>query len=98
MRLDEVLAILQAHIDELRSRNVRSLSVFGSVARDEATAESDVDLLIEFEEGAVVGLFEFIRLQHYLQDILGCKVDLKTLGGLRRKIREHILSEAVRAA
>ena len=51
LRKDQVLAILSAHQAELRELGVKSLALFGSVARDEARPDSDVDLLIEFEEG-----------------------------------------------
>jgi len=59
---------------------------------------SDIDVLVEFEEKKPVGLFEFIRLRHFLQGILGCKVDLATPDALRKEMRAQILKEAIRAA
>ena len=77
--------------------HVAHLSVFGSTARDEATPHSDVDLLVEFHPGARVGLFTFVRLQEFLADVMGCRIDLATPGALRDEMREQILAEAVRA-
>ncbi|MDJ0541002.1 MAG: nucleotidyltransferase domain-containing protein, partial [Microcystis sp. M53603_WE2] len=58
MKRDEVLTILAKHREQLEKLGVKSLSLFGSVARDEARFDSDVDLLVEFSKA--VGLFEFI--------------------------------------
>lgn len=93
---DEALTILRGHQRELRERGVKTLAVFGSVARDEATAGSDVDLLVEFERP--VGLFAFVRLQRFLESLLGSRVDLVTPDAVRESMREQILAEAVRAA
>lgn len=75
---------------------VRSLFLVGSVARDEAKDSSDVDLLVEFSEP--VGLFHFVRLQHFLEDALGVDVDLTTEDALTGPVRESLLEDAVRAA
>lgn len=97
MQRDEVVARLQAHRSEFAVNfSVRSLSLFGSVARNEATVESDVDILVEFEQP--VGLFKFIALQQYLGELLGRKVDLVTPDALKKQLREQILKEAFRAA
>lgn len=96
IRQDEVLRLLSNHQAELRQFGVRSLAVFGSVARDEAGAESDIDLLVEFNEP--VGLFEFARLQMWLEALLGRPVDLVTRDALRQSMRDQILSEAINAA
>ena len=77
---------------------VKSLSVFGSVARDEAAEGSDVDILVEYEDGNPSGLFAFITLMNRLEDLLGCKVDLVMSDALRKELREQILKEAIRAA
>jgi predicted nucleotidyltransferase len=96
MRRSEALRLIAAHADELRALGVRSLAIFGSVARDEARSDSDVDLLAEFTEP--VGYFHLFRVQHRLEEILGSRVDLTTRGGLRAEIREAVLAEAVLAA
>lgn len=96
MRRAEVLQIIASHEAELRAMGVRTLSVFGSVARDEAGPGSDVDFLVEFQ--TPVSFFELFDVQERLEALLGCKVDLVTRGGLRPELRDGILAEAVRAA
>lgn len=92
---EEALARLRALKPELTARNVRSMALFGSVARGEARAASDLDLLVEFEE--TPDLFEFIRLRDWLSERLGVPVDLVTEPALHRRLRDRILAEAVYA-
>ncbi len=96
MTLENALSKLSGERAALERFGVKSLSVFGSVARGDAGEHSDVDLLVEFE--APVGFFELARLQRHLEQVLGAEVDLVTPGGLRASMRERILREAVRAA
>lgn len=77
---------------------IQSLAIFGSVARNEARLDSDVDILVEFRPDAQIGLFEFVRLQRLLSDILGAPVDLVTPAALRKEMREQILAEAIPVA
>ena len=93
---EQVAQRLAAHAEELRSLGVRSLDLFGSIARGDARPESDVDLLVEFQE--VPGLIGFLRLRDRLQEILGRPVDLVTRSGLRPRIRERVLREAQHVA
>ena len=93
---EAVLRCLRRNAGELRSFGVRSLCLFGSVARGEDESGSDVDLLVEF--AAPVGLFTFIRLQHHLEGLLGRRVDLVTLEAIRPQMRDRIQAEAIRAA
>ncbi|MGB7248083.1 MAG: nucleotidyltransferase family protein [Phormidesmis sp.] len=85
----QVIAILKSHRDQLSEFLVKALFLFGSVARDEATAESDVDLLVEFDRP--VGLFTLLGLQSYLEELLGCSVDLGTPNSLRPHLKETVL-------
>lgn len=96
MRRDEVITILTAHREELRRLGVKSLAVFGSVARDEARPDSDVDILVELDRP--MGLFGFLDIEAYLEQILGAKVDLGTPDSLKPTIRATVLGEAVRVA
>ena len=73
-----------------------SLDLFGSVARDEASADSDVDLLVEFDRP--IGLFHFFRVQQRLEEILGAPVDLVMRDAVKPQLRERIFAEAIRAA
>ncbi len=96
MNLKTVSAILKCHQADLHQRGVKSLAVFGSLARGEATPASDIDVLVEFDHPA--GLFEFIRLKLYLEELTGRRVDLVTSDALRPSMRAEILSEAVHVA
>jgi len=97
MRREKALHILAEHHQELRERfGVKSLRLFGSVARDEASEGSDVDVLVDFEE--IPTLFGFLRLRTYLQDLLGAKVDLITETGLKERARQHIEKDAINVA
>ena len=88
MNRDEILETLRTHRDELRKRfGVKSLAVFGSVARGEAKPESDVDIVVEFNPQAHVGLFKMVELKEFLEKVLGCPVDVVTLDGLRPWMR-----------
>jgi predicted nucleotidyltransferase len=93
MKRADILAQLHAHQRELDAYGVKSLALFGSVARDEARPDSDIDLLVEFSRP--VGLFTFIALQQYLERLLNCKVDLGTAKSLRPGLRARVLREAV---
>jgi predicted nucleotidyltransferase len=96
VKRDRALKLLREHMDELRTMGVESLSIFGSVARDEAGPDSDVDVLAEIGPG--IGLFQYIRIQDRLAEILGRRVDLATPDALRPRIRDRVLAEAVHAA
>jgi predicted nucleotidyltransferase len=96
MERDDILALLKSHRRQLKKYGIHSLSIFGSVARDQVRKNSDVDILVDFEKP--VGLFEYARLKMYLEDVLGREVDLVTSEALREELREDILREAIRAA
>jgi predicted nucleotidyltransferase len=93
----EVIQRLLPHKAELRKMGVSSLALFGSTARDDSAAKSDVDLLIEFDRS--ISLFHFFRVQHKLEEILGVsRIDLVERGALHPALRNHILAEAVDVA
>jgi uncharacterized protein len=98
MRRDDVLSILAENSAAYAEFGVRSLSIFGSVARDEADDDSDVDILVDYEPEAPRGYFRLFALRERLEELLGVKVDLVTVGGLRRELRDQIMAEAIRAA
>ena len=76
-----------------RENRIRSLALFGSVLRDDFQPESDVDVLVEFEPGARVGL-SFFRMQDELSAIMGRPVDLNTPASLSRYFRDDVLASA----
>ncbi len=96
MRREEALRLLAEKRDEIARFGVKSVAIFGSVARDEAGPDSDVDVLVEF--GVPTGIFEFLRFKEYLERLLGRQVDLVTPGALKPRLRDRILGEAIRAA
>ena len=73
---------------------VRSLSIFGSVARGDERPDSDLDLLVEFEPARRVGLFTLARLESELSSLFGRKVDLRTPGDLSRYFRKDVVESA----
>lgn len=87
---------IAAHRLELAQAGVRRIGVFGSVARDEAGPESDVDILVEFED--VPDLYEFVALRERLAEILDRPVDLTTPQALRQHLRSRVLDEVRYAA
>jgi uncharacterized protein len=94
MKQDTLLQILQQKNAELTKQfGVKSLLLFGSVARNEATSSSDVDLLVEFNRP--VGYFGLFALQDYLEKLLGCPVDLGTPDSLKPYIKERIMGEII---
>lgn len=90
--LSDVQKLLRPHMDELHKRfGVKRIGVFGSYSRGEQRPESDVDILVEFE--GPIGMIDFIRLQEYLESVLGVRVDLITPQALKKRIKERVLRE-----
>ncbi len=96
MNLSNLSDIIKRHETELRQQGVKSLAVFGSVARGDSTSSSDIDLLVEFDRP--IGLFDFIRLKNFLENLTQSPVDLVTPDALRSTMRANILNEAIYVA
>ena len=88
----DLLAGHKAHLG--RMFGVVSLALFGSTARGTATAASDVDVLVSFDGPATSA--RYFGVQFYLEDLLGCRVDLVTEKALRPELRSYVQQEAVR--
>ena len=80
--------------DFCRRNGIRRLAVFGSALRDDFTALSDIDVLVEFEPGTRIGLMGFQRLEAELGVLLGRRVDLNTRGVLSRHFGDQVAAEA----
>ena len=94
MKNTEIIQLLRQHRDELRKRfGVKSLAVFGSVARGEARPDSDVDILVEFEGRATFD--RYMGLKFFLEDLLGRRVDLVTRKALKPRLRPYVEQEAI---
>jgi uncharacterized protein len=97
MNRETVIQTLRKEDAILREQfGVKSLQLFGSVSRDEATSASDVDLLVEFSRPT--GYFGLFALQDYLINLLGCPVDLGTPASLKPRIRNRVMGELIRVA
>ncbi len=91
MKLEEIQKILARHKKELYEKyKIKEIGVFGSFVRGE---ESDIDILVEFEE--VPGLIKFIEIEEYLSKLLGRKVDLVRKPAIRKELSHRILKEVV---
>lgn len=97
MKREAVIQTLRNENARLSSQfGVKTLLLFGSVARDEALSSSDVDLLVEFNKP--VGYFGLFSLQDYLEKLLNCPVDLGTPDSLKPRLRERVMLETIRVA
>jgi len=96
MTRDEVIRRIREHRRELAQLGVKSLALFGSVARGEAGPDSDVDVLVEFSEPATFD--RYMDLKFFLEDLLGRRVDLVTRKALKPRLRPYVEKEAVYVA
>jgi len=96
LRREGLLALLRGRAQDLQRFRVRSLDLFGSLARDEGHAGSDVDLLVEFDGAATFD--QFMDLKFFLEDLLSRRVDLVTRSALKPRMRPIVEREAVRVA
>jgi predicted nucleotidyltransferase len=96
MTLPEALSILRANEAMLRERGVLHAAVFGSVARGESRPDSDVDVLVELDPEARVGIYKYVGIQLDLAELLGRKVDLVSRTSLKR-LKDEVLQEKVDA-
>ena len=90
----EIRAELAAMEETLRKEGVTSLSLFGSVVRGEAQADSDIDVLIEVDPEAAFGLLERIGVKHLIEDRLNRNADVLTKNSIRPEFKQRILREA----
>ncbi|WP_354636156.1 nucleotidyltransferase family protein [Planktothricoides raciborskii] len=93
MQREEVLRILGQNQQVVKDFGVKSLAIFGSVARDEATPDSDVDILVEFDRPVTFDLYMDVKF--YLEDRLGTRVDLVSGLMLKPLIRPQVQREAI---
>ena len=92
--IEKVRKIVTEEKDEIRRQyKAKVKGIFGSHVRGEAHADSDVDLLVDFDEG--VNLFDMIGLEQFLEDKLGCKVDVVPRSALRKELRPSVYSEMI---
>jgi uncharacterized protein len=83
----------EAILEIARKYGAHDVRIFGSVARGDATEESDLDLIVRFDEGRT--LFDHGGLVMDLRDLLGVKVDVVSEGGIRGRWRDYLMNEAL---
>jgi predicted nucleotidyltransferase len=94
MPINKILQEKRQEILKIAARHgAYNVRIFGSIARGEADKNSDLDVLVELEPGR--SLFDLGGMLMDLEHLLGCKVDVVTVKGLRKRIRERVLKEAV---
>ena len=81
-------------IEFCKSNHIKKLSIFGSAIRGQLWPDSDIDLLVEFEEGHTPGLFSIIKMEMELTEMLGKKVDLRTPEDLSQYFRDEVVQNA----
>jgi hypothetical protein len=92
--IQKIKRILLSHKKDLSDKyGVREIGIFGSYVRNENRKNSDIDILVELEKP--MGFFKFIRLERYLSELLGAKVDLVTKNALKPHIGQRILAEVI---
>ena len=95
--LIDVLRTLRTHESELRLRGVSHAAVFGSVARGEARADSDIDVLVELDEDRSMGIFQYARLKLHISELLDGAGDVVNRRTLKPLLRDNILRDAIHA-
>jgi predicted nucleotidyltransferase len=91
----EVVALLNQNKDQLERLGIRSLDLFGSVARDELTGQSDVDLVVEFEKP---GYAAYCACKAFLESLLNRPVDLLTWPAVRGRLAEEVKKDLIHVA
>lgn len=95
---EDLKSILKENKRQLQKRySIKSIGIFGSRARGENCGDSDLDILVEFEEEKELGLIGFIEIENYLSDLFGIKVDLVEKSALKPRIGSVIMREVVYA-
>jgi predicted nucleotidyltransferase len=97
MKREQVIATLRSHEQELRHRGVLHAALFGSVARNEAKPRSDIDILIETDPEAPMGVFEYVGIIQYLADLFPNRVDVANRRGLKALVRPSAERDAIYA-
>jgi predicted nucleotidyltransferase len=96
MTLEDVRRLVLEDRRSLQKSGVTALYVFGSLARGDVGPESDIDIIVDYDEASNFDLVALAGIKRRLSERLGCSVDVVTRGGLHRRIRDRVLEQAVR--
>lgn len=97
MHTAEVITVLRAHEAELRRRGVARAALFGSAARGEAKAGSDLDILVEIDEGAELDVYDYVDVTQYIAGLFRQRVDVANAAALKAHVRPSAERDAVYA-
>ena len=97
MTRDAIIARLKAEETALRRLGVRHIALFGSVARGEATEASDIDILVDLQPDVPIGVFEYVGLTQFIEDLFPVPVDVANHARLKAHVRPNAEREAVYA-
>jgi predicted nucleotidyltransferase len=94
---DDALRVLRAHESELKARGIRRAAIFGSVARDEASSHSDLDILIEIDDPARLTVFDYVRLKRAVAELFPGRVDVVNVADLKAHVGSSARRDAIYA-
>jgi predicted nucleotidyltransferase len=97
MNRDKALAILKQNRDELRRRGVARAALFGSTVRGQARPGSDIDILVEIDPSANIGVYEYVAIQRFISDLFPERVDVANRATLQPHVRTSAERDAVYA-
>jgi predicted nucleotidyltransferase len=97
MNRNDALEVLRHSQAELRARGVRRAALFGSVARGESRPDSDIDIMIEIDPDAPIGVYEYVGLKDYIASLFAAPVDVVSRDSLKPYVRPAATADAVYA-
>jgi predicted nucleotidyltransferase len=97
MKRESIIATLLAHEPKLRQLGVSHAALFGSIARDDGRAASDIDIMIELAPDRNVGVFEYVGITQYIADLFPMPVDVVNRGRMKPNVRPSAERDAVYA-
>jgi uncharacterized protein len=97
MKSQDIIDILRRHADTLRERGVKHAALFGSLARGEADAQSDIDILIDLDPAIRFDVFSYVGLKLYIEELFPGRVDVVNRAALKPYLREPVAADLIDA-